>query len=168
MNKKAQEKTVLNTIIDLILVTLALLALFGVYKGLISLLSNDQKISENNFEELVRTINDMDIENREIPLYIEDSYFVFGIGKKNKLESGFSIPGLDDFDRPIECYGMSCLCLCSKEDGCNGGICTTKLDKEFEFTDGVNNYAVILGNEKNQIAYLYNSGEQITISNKKT
>lgn len=153
MNKKAQEKTVLNTIIDLILVTLALLALFGIYKGLISVMGGENKATVNNFNELVNQINGINDVKIEMPIFIDEDHFIIAIGKNNDLIGGYSYEGLNNKPKPVKCTDSSCLCLCSKKEGCDNAICNTNLNKEYEFDDE-NSYAIIPGNDKPQTVYI--------------
>lgn len=167
MKKKAALKLSLTTIISLVLVSLALLALYKPLYAMTSLFSNDPEISETNFDELVKTINNLnENEKREIPLYIEKDYFIMAVGKTNNLANGFNY-GSKAYKKPLNCNDMSCMCLChiDTKKGCNIGKCTTKLDEEFEFksSSAGNNYAIFPGKDKPQVAYISKIQKNIQI-----
>jgi hypothetical protein len=137
-NKRAGLHISLSTLIDIVLVTLALLVLFGIYKAVMSIFADNpdkELASRNNFQRLATELNEMKPgENREIPFYLLDNRFVIGFKKDDTrllsqcelAQAGF----VGYIDRPHVCTG-TCLCLCKIGDWCKTGVECRTIDGDF-------------------------------------
>jgi hypothetical protein len=162
MNRKADLHITLGTLIDLIMVTAALLVLFFIYLGVMNIINGnpDKDVATmNNFQELVTQINSMDANKpTEIPLYINEGWFVIGFQKDigQYAPTIVCTPGIKSIiQKPASC-SANCLCLCSIKDSCikNAQCKTIEGDFTFQPTGGCS-FAVIMGAKKVQSVSLY-------------
>jgi len=164
MNKKAMKK-VLETIINLVLVTMALLVLFGIFKGLTSLFTNKDEASINNLNELANLVENLEKgDTKEMPIYVKEEKFIVGFGSTITL-----VPAQCDLEKqvkkPIDCGTRPCLCLC-EDDECDKKTCKT-FDGNFEFKGDPCQSAVIIGQKKPQTVFLRKRADEFLICTQK-
>jgi hypothetical protein len=169
-NKRADLHISLSTLIDIVLVTIALLVLFGIYKAVISIfMDNPDKelASRNNFQRLATELNEMQVgQTREIPLYLLANRFIIAFQKdqtRHVVQCGLSIDNDAPYiNKPPLCIG-NCICLCKKSDWCKTTVECKTIEGDFTFksTDTCP-LTMISGSDKAFLATL--SKEQNTVS----
>ena len=134
-NKRAGLSISLSTIIDVVLVTIALLVLFGIYKavtGIFSESSDKEAATRNNFRGLADAYNAMkQDEKRDMPLYVSDRWFIVGFTKDSTVlpaQCGTS----KTVQKPSNCMG-NCICLCTVKEACQSKTECRSLDGDYAF-----------------------------------
>ena len=158
------------------MVTLALLVLFGLFKGLIDLIAGDTEEDEasmRNFQELARQVNEMETgKSKEMPIYVSKDKFIVGFERDKATASAVGCPDLDykgkhTIYKPAVCGSKPCLCLCDNKYSCreNKEIdCITKFDTNFDFRGGAScNAALVPGNTKPQTIFILKQKDYVKI-----
>jgi hypothetical protein len=161
-------KISLQTIMDLVLVTLAIIALYAIYAGLVSVFGTDvdkDTASVNNFEAVVRQVKAFDdIDSAQMPVYIKQDKMIIGFPRSDNpiVNVAACNTGRDNPKRPQQCGQSACICLCYKADGCyESSMCDT-IDGNIKFNGDLCGAAVIPGREKPQTVYLKRNGDTIS------
>jgi len=159
--KKGALKTVLATLIDLVLVTLALLVLIGIIAGLMGLFTDKDNPTMNNFNELVTKIEDMDKgESFEMPVYVKNGKVIAGFTREN-VNIGPQCGLEETLIRPAECGKYPCLCIC--EDECKKNYCQV-FREEFDFKGNSEcSAALIVGQKEIRTVHLRKRDDEFLI-----
>lgn len=152
-SKRAGLHISLSLLIDLVIVTLALLVLYGIYSGIVSIFAGNQDkqvATRNNFNNLVAELNSMVApETKEIPVYIGADWFVIGFGRQQTVAQG-CLGMTKAVTKPPTCTEI-CLCLCTTSDACRTKVECKKLEGDFELKGTNCEYANIAGMTNPQI-----------------
>jgi hypothetical protein len=160
-SKRADLHISLSTLIDIVLVTIALLVLFGIYKAVTGIFTENpdkETASRNNYHNLITAFNEMkDGEKREMPLYISDKWFIVAFNKDATIlpaQCGTS----KTVQKPVNCIG-NCLCLCTISEACLSKTECRTIEGEYTFKD-----PCYKGQKEPQIAYLSKTSGTLSLS----
>lgn len=150
------ERTVFETLFDLVLVALALLVLFGAYKGISAVLQSRDNASVQNYEEIIKQIEEMKENDKKIvPIYIKEDKMVVGFsdGSGTTLDIGSCTTGdmLSQVVKPEYCGTKPCLCICDIKSQCTEKPQCKSFSTKFSFRGGgACPHPVIIGSKKPQ------------------
>lgn len=178
-DKRAGLKITLSTLIDLVLVSLALLLLFSIYKGVVGLLGNSDKeqATVRNFQELGDQIKEMQVgSSEEMPIYVELQKFIVGFKRGESIiypRYCQAVVYNKLITKPAVCGDKPCLCLCDRQsakdkNACEEGAqCITNFDGDFDFTGSstgpICSFAVVTGQDKPQTIFIRKRDKEVLI-----
>jgi hypothetical protein len=164
-NKRAGLNISLSTVIDLVLVTLALLVLYTIYVMLVRVMNGNPEndtATKNNFQELASQMNSMqDGQTKEVPVFIDQKWFVVGF----KKEDGLINPQCGQKDkimkRPSGCIGP-CVCLCTLANSCEPRSDCKSIPADPKGKAGCD-IALVMGSDKVQKVEITKQKEYISL-----